>query len=155
MRGVFRLLMLALMLTAASGLRLVVGSTRANTVSRAAHACMAMPKLEDARSLSTEEIQQEIATAKKVRRAPPPPTKPASPHARTIGPAPTPLRPGASSSVHPGCTHPDVAPSFLCVQELFELRKKVKTRQQVKPHLFTHTKHRIGQLETLLSQRAA
>ena len=40
-------------------------------------------------------------------------------------------------------------------QELFELRKKVKTRQQVKPHLFTHTKHRIGQLQTLLSQRAA
>ena len=69
-------------------------------------------------------------------------------------------------------------------QELFELRKKVKTRQQVraapfqtaaahrasthpltpaspchgdqvKPHLFTHTKHRIGQLRTLLSQRAA
>jgi ribosomal protein L29 len=31
----------------------------------------------------------------------------------------------------------------------------VKTRQQVKPHLFTHTKHRIGQLQTLLSQRAA
>ena len=40
-------------------------------------------------------------------------------------------------------------------QELFELRKKVKTRQQVKPHLFTHTKHRIGQLQTLLSQPAA
>ena len=44
---------------------------------------------------------------------------------------------------------------LMVAQELFELRKKVKTRQQVKPHLFTHTKHRIGQLETLLSQRAA
>ena len=73
MQGVFRLLMLALMLVSASGLRLVVGSTRATTVSRAA-ASMAMPKLEDARSLSTEEIQAEIATAKKVRGVP---TRPA------------------------------------------------------------------------------
>ncbi len=33
------------------------------------------------------------------------------------------------------------------------LRMKVKTRKEVKPHLFTHTKHRISQLSTLLSQR--
>ena len=100
----------------------------------------------------------------------------------------------------PPCSHllSHVVPR---AQELFELRKKVKTRQQVcclaprrnpareaplptlvtplawppatlshwlwvhwcmsrrrlqvKPHLFTHTKHRIGQLQTLLSQRAA
>ena len=39
-------------------------------------------------------------------------------------------------------------------QELFELRKNVKTRQQVKPHLFTHTKHRIAQLTSLLAKRA-
>ena len=42
----------------------------------------------------------------------------------------------------------------MCPQELFELRKKVKTRQQVKPHLFTHTKHRVAQLQTLLSERS-
>ena len=93
------MLLLALALVSASGLRVVVGASR----SAAARSCvrMALPKIEDARSLSTEEIEKEIATAKK---------------------------------------------------ELFELRKKVKTRQQVKPHLFTHTKHRIGQLQTLLSQ---
>jgi ribosomal protein L29 len=35
------------------------------------------------------------------------------------------------------------------------MKKKVKTRQQVKPHIFAHTKHRVAQLQTLLSQRAA
>uniref|UniRef100_A0A7S0LCD3 Ribosomal protein L29 n=1 Tax=Coccolithus braarudii TaxID=221442 RepID=A0A7S0LCD3_9EUKA len=44
---------------------------------------------------------------------------------------------------------------FNAKKELFELRKGVKTRQQVKPHLFVHTKHRIAQLNTLLGQRAA
>jgi len=38
-------------------------------------------------------------------------------------------------------------------KELFMMRKNVKTRQQVKPHLFTHTKHRVAQLQTLLTQR--
>lgn len=33
------------------------------------------------------------------------------------------------------------------------MRKNVKTRQQVKPHLFTHTKHRVAQLQSLLGQR--
>merc|ERR1719198_2492327 len=33
-----------------------------------------------------------------------------------------------------------VAEIFSAQKELFELRKKVKTRQEVKPHLFTHTK---------------
>ena len=106
MLGPFRLLTLALCLVSASGLQLVAGANRAAavTAARAASVSMALPKVEDARSLSTEEIEKEVAAAKK---------------------------------------------------ELFEMRKKVKTRQQVKPHLFTHTKHRIGQLETLLSQRAA
>lgn len=43
----------------------------------------------------------------------------------------------------------------IALQELFELRKQVKTRQPVKPHLFKHTKRRISQLNTLLAQRAA
>ena len=43
---------------------------------------------------------------------------------------------------------------FNAKKELFELRKNVKTRQQVKPHLFTHTKHRIAQLTSLLAKRA-
>merc|ERR1719213_861341 len=101
-RGVLRLLLLALALISVSGLRLIVGSSRP-TAARAL-ARMALPKFDDAKSLSTEEIQAELTTAEK---------------------------------------------------ELFELRKKVKTRQQVKPHLFTHTKHRIAQLQTLLSQRQA
>mmetsp|Transcript_10910 Transcript_10910/g.24863 ORF Transcript_10910/g.24863 Transcript_10910/m.24863 type:complete len:105 (-) Transcript_10910:386-700(-) len=49
----------------------------------------------------------------------------------------------------------EIAKEILTAQkELFELRKKVKTRQEVKPHLFTHTKHRIAQLNTLLAQRS-
>ena len=96
------MMVLMMALVSASGLRVFVGSSR-STAARAA-VSMALPKVEDARSLSTEEIEAEMVTAKK---------------------------------------------------DLFELRKKVKTRQQVKPHLFTHTKHRIAQLETMLSQRAA
>merc|ERR1712023_187446 len=46
-----------------------------------------------------------------------------------------------------------VAEIFSAQKELFELRKKVKTRQEVKPHLFTHTKHRIAQLQSLLGSR--
>ena len=44
---------------------------------------------------------------------------------------------------------------FNAKKELFELRKGVRTRQNPKPHLFTHTKHRIAQLNTLLAQRQA
>jgi ribosomal protein L29 len=47
------------------------------------------------------------------------------------------------------------APACPCPQELFMMRKNVKTRQQVKPHLFMHTKHRVAQLQSLLSQRQA
>ena len=59
-----------------------------------------------------------------------------------------PYRPGALLRHSPVACPPRL-------QELFELRKQVKTRQPVKPHVFTHTKRRIGQLQTLLSQRAA
>merc|ERR1711918_57118 len=86
--SLFRLMLLALALVSTSALRVPAATTR--VASRPAAAHMAMPNLDDARNLSTDEIEQEIAAAKK---------------------------------------------------ELFELRKKVKTRQQVKPHLFTHTKH--------------
>ena len=48
---------------------------------------------------------------------------------------------------------PHVLALPLAAQELFELRKKVKTRQDVKSHLFVHTKHRIAQLQSLLTQR--
>ena len=131
-------LFLFALLATASGLRIFVGTARATTA-RACAANMALPKIDDARSLSTEEIEAEIATAKKVRdRA---------------------LFRGAERQktllyFSPYCP-PNFSLSLSFQQELFELRKKVKTRQQVKPHLFTHTKHRIGQLQTLLSQRAA
>merc|ERR1719472_104148 len=100
-----RLLLASLLLVALGQVAaLQVGTAACNGVSRAAAVRMAFPSIEDARSLSDEEIESEIFNAKK---------------------------------------------------ELFELRKQVKTRQPVKPHVFTHTKRRIGQLQTLLSQRAA
>ena len=77
--GLLRLMVLMMALVSASGLRVFVGSSR-STAARAA-VSMALPKVEDARSLSTEEIEAEMVTAKK---------------------------------------------------DLFELRKKVKTRQQVR-----------------------
>ena len=97
-----RFVVLALAFAASSALQIPVAGARSTTARATVQ--MALPKVEDARSLSTEEIEKEIAAAK---------------------------------------------------TELFELRKKVKTRQTVKPHLFTHTKHRIGQLSTLLAQRSA
>lgn len=38
-------------------------------------------------------------------------------------------------------------------KELFELRMKQATRQQVKPHQFGHAKHRLGQLMTVEHER--
>lgn len=38
-------------------------------------------------------------------------------------------------------------------KKLFDLRLKKTTRQSFKPHLFKHTKRRIAQLLTLLSQQ--
>ena len=131
-------LFLFALLATASGLRIFVGTARATTA-RACAANMALPKIDDARSLSTEEIEAEIATAKKVRD-----------RALSRGGAINPFFISPRSVL---TSSRSLSLSFQ--QELFELRKKVKTRQQVKPHLFTHTKHRIGQLQTLLSQRAA
>ena len=61
----FRLLLLGLALTMTSALQIAVGTTHA--VARAPAVRMALPKLDDARNLSTDEIEQEIAAAKKVR----------------------------------------------------------------------------------------
>ena len=36
---------------------------------------------------------------------------------------------------------------FLLQKNLFDLKLKKFTSQNVKPHLFTHTKHRLSQLE--------
>lgn len=77
--SLLRLLVLAIALVSASGLRVFVGSARP-AVMRSVSASMALPSIDDARALSTEELEAEMATAKK---------------------------------------------------DLFELRKKVKTRQQV------------------------
>ncbi len=38
-------------------------------------------------------------------------------------------------------------------RELFQLRMQKATKQLEKPHLFKHTKHRLGQLHTLEAQR--
>lgn len=96
------LLLLATLMQLTAGLIVPMHAVPQRTVSRPTPQ-MALPSLEDAKSLSDDEIAKEILTAQK---------------------------------------------------ELFELRKKVKTRQEVKPHLFTHTKHRIAQLNTLLTQRS-
>lgn len=89
MASLLRCLLLALFMASSSGLRLVVGSARPAAVRGMAK--MALPSIEDARSLSTEEIQAEMVTAKK---------------------------------------------------DLFELRKKVKTRQQVGTAA-TSVRHRL------------
>ena len=59
------MLLMCALLSTATGLRLFVGSARPAAV-RSCAARMALPKIEDARSLSTEEIEAEIETAKKV-----------------------------------------------------------------------------------------
>ena len=69
MSSLLRLLMLALALGCASSLRIAVAPTR-SAAARSAAVRMALPKLDDARSLSADEIEQEIASAKKVRRRP-------------------------------------------------------------------------------------
>ena len=65
MKGVLRVLMLVLALTTAAGLRVEGGA--AHATSRSSAVRMALPKVADARSLSTAEVEQEIAAAKKVR----------------------------------------------------------------------------------------
>lgn len=63
------MLLLALALAATNGLKVFVTTTTSRPASavRCYTARMALPKIEDARSLSTEEIEAEISTAKKVR----------------------------------------------------------------------------------------
>jgi large subunit ribosomal protein L29 len=63
---------------------------------------MALPKIEDARKLSDEELAEEILGVKR---------------------------------------------------ELFQLRLEQATRRLEKPHLFKHTKHRLGQLLTVERER--
>ncbi len=38
-------------------------------------------------------------------------------------------------------------------RQLFELRMQVATRQEVKPHLFKHARHRLAQLMTVEHER--
>ena len=71
---------------------------------------MAMPSVKDAKGLSDEDIAKEILTAQKARCP----------------------RPAAGPPL-PRCTHPpSLHPTPFTLQELFELRKKVKTRQEVR-----------------------
>ena len=65
--GMLRMLVLVLAFAATNGLKVFVTSSRPAV--RCYTATMALPKMEDARSLSTEDIEKEIATAKKVRGA--------------------------------------------------------------------------------------
>ena len=78
-----------------------------SSVARAAPQ-MALPSMADAKSLSDEEIAKEILTAQKVRGA----------------------RPLCLTRRHPPSASPVLT---VRSQELFELRKKVKTRQEVGP----------------------
>ena len=63
--SLFRLVLLALALVSTSGLRVSAATTR--VASRAAAAQMKLPAVDDARNLSTDEIEKEITNAKKVR----------------------------------------------------------------------------------------
>ena len=47
-----------------------------------------------------------------------------------------------------GCPYITIdAKNFLLQKNLFDLKLKKFTSQNVKPHLFTHTKHRLAQLQ--------
>ncbi len=63
--SLFRLVLLALALVSTSGLHVSAATTR--VASRAAAAQMKLPAVDDARNLSTDEIEKEITNAKKVR----------------------------------------------------------------------------------------
>ena len=117
---------------------------------------MAMPTIDDAKNLSDDELNQEIVNAQKVRcdrlAGASPPRRPrfAPGVAHRLGGGGALPRSSSSPSLR---ASPPSRPLPLAAQELFELRKKVKTRQDVKSHLFVHTKHRIAQLQSLLTQR--
>ena len=46
-------------------------------------------------------------------------------------------------------TFPPARPAYLTASNA----RCARSQEQVKPHLFQHTKHRISQLQTLLGQR--
>jgi ribosomal protein L29 len=126
-----RYVLLAIAFVTTSGLQVAVPARPAAARSAVR---MAMPSMEDARSLSTEEIEKEIVSAKKVRAA-------AAAAAASSRPSPAPSRHVAErgeSTYFSVPNSPPCRPSALtrrCLptsQELFELRKKVKTRQQVR-----------------------
>ena len=70
---------------------------------------MALPSIADAKALSDEDIAKEILTAQKARCALP-----------------------AAGPPLPRCVKPHSTLIPFALQELFELRKKVKTRQEVR-----------------------
>ena len=155
MRAVFLLLALV---AAASGLQLAAAPRPAAAVAtRRAAPLMAMPTIDDAKNLSDDELNQEIVNAQKVRcnrlAGASPPRRP------RFAPGVARHTASAAAAPPPQLLLPSSAPLRfsrplpLAAQELFELRKKVKTRQDVKSHLFVHTKHRIAQLQSLLTQR--
>ena len=155
MRAVFLLLALV---AAASGLQLAAAPRPAAAVAtRRAAPLMAMPTIDDAKNLSDDELNQEIVNAQKVRcdrlAGASPPRRPSfAPGVARAPPWRRRCLPRSSSSPAPRLSAFS-RPLPLAAQELFELRKKVKTRQDVKSHLFVHTKHRIAQLQSLLTQR--
>ena len=156
MRAVFLLLALV---AAASGLQLAAAPRPAAAVAtRRAAPLMAMPTIDDAKNLSDDELNQEIVNAQKVRcdrlAGASPPRRPRFAPGVARAPPRRRRRLPRSSSSPPAPRLPAFSrPLPLAAQELFELRKKVKTRQDVKSHLFVHTKHRIAQLQSLLTQR--
>ena len=154
MRAVFLLLALV---AAASGLQLAAAPRPAAAVAtRRAAPLMAMPTIDDAKNLSDDELNQEIVNAQKVRcnrlAGTSPPRRPRFAPGVARAP-PRRRRRLPHTALLPAQRLPAFSPAPLAAQELFELRKKVKTRQDVKSHLFVHTKHRIAPLQSLLTQR--
>lgn len=108
---------------------------------------MALPSMKDAETLSDEELNKEIVTAQKARRSSARPSlaqrslrfgprglsEPIVPAPRSSQPSrPPPLglrRPGICCHGRAKCPQ---LPTLRATQELFELRKKVKTRQEVR-----------------------
>ena len=144
MASLLRLMLLALALVSASGLRVFVGTSRPGAARVAV--TMALPSIEDARSLSTEEIEAEMVTAQKelfeLR-------KKVKTRQQVIALASPAIRANKHASLRKR------PPRLLLVTHTIRSSARVWSILQVKPHLFTHTKHRIAQLQTLLSQRAA
>lgn len=207
MASMLRLIVLAIAMVSANALRVPVVASAQPALARTSNVQMAMPSVDDARNLSSEEIEQELVTAKKVRR----PQQTAAIALPPLSPLLQGYRPAQGTTARrPLCLNllsrcAAARRSFLscgkrsrqgrrCAASALSTPRRVLTRRpqprlpapycpaarllvplstntpivpslvpilhacqcpQVKPHLFTHTKHRIGQLQTLLSQRAA